>query len=270
MSEPTTGQLILLGISIALLAIGGIVSFVRLWRDREALRIAAKGCMYMGLTAALAVVLWHSWSRRICPLNENFSALVLLALLLGSFVMYVQRARPLVGLDWFIMPIVILLLVAAGIFGKVEYREYHRLVSDTWLWLHRVTTYAGAIAFAVAAAGGAMYVLASRRLHRKAPIPAFGSLERLERMVMRAVEVGFALLTIGLISGFVRFFERSEKVPMPKLVLGMLAWAAYLIVLHVPVSPRLRGRRAAALSIVGFVLMVGTIVVVQLMPGGQR
>ena len=267
---PTNAQLILLGFSVALLAIGGCVSAARLWRDRESLRVAAKGCMYAGLTAALAVILWHSRQGRQCPLNDNFAALVFLAVLLGLFVMYVQRVRPLPGLDWFVMPIVILLLTAAGVFGRVDYHQYQPLVKDTWLWVHRVTTYGGAVVFAVAAAGGAMYLIASRRLRRKMPMPMFGSLERLEQMIMHSVTLGFALLTVGLITGFVRLIERDERPPMAKLVMGSLAWLVYAVVLHVPLSPRLRGRRAAVLSVVGFVLLIGTIVVVQLMPGGKR
>ena len=41
-------------------------------------------------------------------------------------------------------------------------------------------------------------------------------------------------------------------------------WVIYAFVLHSPINPRLRGRRAAILSIVGCVLMLGLIVTVQL------
>lgn len=267
---PTTGQLVLLAITILLLAIGGLVSAARLWADRQSLRMAAKVCMAAGLSAALAVVLWHASARNLCPLNDNFAALVFLALLLGAFVMYVQHARPLPGLDWFIMPIVVLLLIVAGIFGTVDYHQYAPLVQDAWLWVHRLTTYGGAIVLAVAAAAGAMYLIASRRLRAKTPQPLFASLERLENLVMHSVTLGFALLTIGLITGFIRLLERNQLLPLAKLVPGTLAWLLYAVVLHVPLNPRLRGRRAAILSMLGFVLLVATIVVVQLIPGGKR
>ena len=38
--------------------------------------------------------------------------------------------------------------------------------------------------------------------------------------------------------------------------------------LHAPINPSFRGRKVAVLSVVGFVLMLGTIVTVLLLPGG--
>lgn len=269
---PTIGQLILLGLSVAFFAAGGGISIARLRGEREGLRIAAKGCMYLGVTAAAGVLIWHSAMRGAwMPMNDNFDALTWLALLLALFVMYMQRVKPVTGLDWFVMPIVILLLTAAGIFGRLDYRAYHGLVGGAWLWVHRVTAYGGAAAFAVAAAGGLMYIVASRRLRRKRALPVLGSLERLERMTMHAVTLGFALLTVGLVTGFVRMAAHDDRPPTAKLLLGSLSWVVYAIALHLPpINPRFRGRRAAMLSVFGFVLLIGTIIVVQLMPGGRR
>jgi ABC-type uncharacterized transport system permease subunit len=96
-----------------------------------------------------------------------------------------------------------------------------------------------------------------------------GSLERMEGLSTHSVTLGFALLTIGLITGFVQMFAHHEHPPTTKLLLGTLSWFVYAIVLHAPINPRFRGRRAAMLSLVGFVLLIGTIVVLNLMPGGQ-
>jgi len=47
------------------------------------------------------------------------------------------------------------------------------------------------------------------------------------------------------------------------VLLTFAVWLVYAIVLHAPINPSFRGRRAAVLSVVGFVLMVGTILAVQ-------
>ena len=52
------------------------------------------------------------------------------------------------------------------------------------------------------------------------------------------------------------------------LVASLLAWLVYAIVMHAPINPRFRGRRAAILSIFGFLLVFGTLVAVQFMPTG--
>jgi uncharacterized membrane protein len=152
MTEPTTGQLALLVVSIALFAIGSGLSLSRIWWDREPLRVAAKACWYAGVLVGLGVLVWHSVGRRSwVPLENNFSTLIWLGLLLALFVLYVQRTRPLAGLDWFVMPIVVLLLVGAGVFGHTKPHEY---VGTTWSWTHRLGAYGGALAFAVAGAVG--------------------------------------------------------------------------------------------------------------------
>ena len=121
-------------------------------------------------------------------------------LLLALFVLYTQRIHPLRGLDWFVLPIVILLLAGAAVFGKTQPHEYRDTV---WHWVHRVTSYGGAVAFAVAGAVGTMYLVTNRRLRTKRALPGpnLGSLERLEHLTLASVTLGFALLTVGTVTG---------------------------------------------------------------------
>src|SRR5690349_6333466 len=106
MPEPTAGQIGLLFASVALFAAGWAVALARLRSDREALRIAAKACMYCGLVVALGVLIWHSANRgNWLPLADNFDTLVWLGLLLALFVLYTQRTHPLRGLEWFLAPV---------------------------------------------------------------------------------------------------------------------------------------------------------------------
>lgn len=267
---PTSAQLILLIVVAALFLAGGALSFARIKWDRRNLRIASRICLGVGIVAAAALLAWHAASRRNwVPIGDNFDALVWLAMLLAMFTLYVQRHRTLGALDWFVMPVVIALLVIAGVFGRTEYHEYHPAVADTWSWVHRVTSYGGAVAFAIAAASGAMYVTASRKLrHKEAVGPQYGSLERLEHLTMMSVTLGFALLTIGMITGGIKMLADGARTPMAKILLAIAVWVVYALVLHAPLNPSFRGRRVAVLSVVGFVLMLGTVVAVLLMPGG--
>lgn len=261
MTEPTAGQIALLIVSIALFAVGGGLSLARIRWDRNALRVAAKACGYAGVLVGLGVLVWHSLGRGSwVPLEDNFDTLIWLGLLLALFVLYVQRTRPLGGLDWFVMPIVILLLVGAAVFGPTKPHEY---VGSTWSWTHRISAYGGALAFAVAGAVGAMYLIVSRRLRAKTAVagPNLGSLERLEHLTFVSVTLGFALFTIGLVTGLVEMRHRDTQ--PAKLLLSLTAWVVYAIVLHSPINPSFRGRKTAVLSVIGFLLMVGTIVAVE-------
>lgn len=273
---PTAAQLVLLFVVVALFAVGGGLSFLRIWRDERRWRIASRVCLGVGIACSAALLVWHAASRRNwLPIGDNFDTLVWLATLLAMFTLYVQRHRTLGALDWFVMPLVIVLLVFAAIFGRTEYHEYHRAVGNTWAWVHRVTAYGGAVAFAIAAASGAMYVTASRRLRHKQVVgPQFGSLERLEHLTMTSVTLGFALLTVGMITGGVTMAANGSRTPAgnnmltAKIVLAVAVWLVYAVVLHAPLNPSFRGRRVALLSVFGFALMLGTVVAVLLMPGG--
>ena len=160
---PTPGQLLLLALSIALFAAGGVISVACLWWDKRTLRIASRCCLGSGIVTAIGVIIWHAAHRRNwVPIGDNFDALIWLATLLAMFVLYVQRHRTLGALDWFVMPLVIVLLVIAGIFGMTEYHAYHSGVDNAWAWVHRVTAYGGAVAFAIAAGCGAENASRSR------------------------------------------------------------------------------------------------------------
>lgn len=265
---PNLGQTILLISAIAMFLVGGLISVSRIWRERRWSRLTAKICFWSGVTTAVAVLVWHAMRRHTwLPLDDNFEAFIWLAVLLALFVMYVQRRKPIGGLDWFLMPIVILLLVCAVVFGSARPHEYAR---GAWNWSHRVSAYGGAVAFAVASAAGAMYLISNRRLHAKTAVPGpnFASLERLERITRTAVTLGFALLTVGAITGFVQMVFEHRSTPTTKIVLTVVVWVVYGLILHSPINPTFRGRRTAMLSIVGFVLMVSVLVAVQFLPSG--
>lgn len=272
---PTTGQLALLILAIALFAGGAALAFVRLRRPEGVWQLLGKQCLYWGALAALAVVIWHSAHRGSwLPVEDNFDALIWLGLLTLGFVLYMQRARTVRGLDAFLVPVVVLLLVAAALFGRTKPHQY---LPVTWSWVHRVSAYGGFVAFAAAAAAGAMYLITNARLRRRqiasAGSPNFGSLEGLEHFTRVSVTLGFALLTIGLITGLVQIVHHGGSTRLganwflqPKVLLAVGVWVVYALVLHAPINPSFRGKRTAMLSIVGLVLMIGTLIAVQFMP----
>jgi ABC-type uncharacterized transport system permease subunit len=265
---PNTGQIALLFVSVGFFTAGGLLSLARLWQSQNWVRVAGKSCLYWGVTAAVGVLIWHSFTRsRWVPIGDNFDALIWLALLLALFTAYVQGTRPLAALDWFIMPMVVGLLICAAVFGRTEYHPY---VGQAWKYLHRLTSYTGAAAFAVAAASGAMYVVAARRLRSKQSAAFLGSLERLERLTMTAVTLGFALLTVGIITGSILMIHDRLPTSPWKILLAGAVWIVYAVVLHAPINPIFRGRRAAVLSVLGFVLMMGTLIAVQFGSGGGK
>lgn len=271
---PTPGHILLLGVSIALFAVGGTLSLSRIWWNRPILWTGALLAGWSGVAVGLGLVIWRAVERNVViPLDHNFDALVMLALVMAGFVLYVQMTRPIGALDWFLMPFVVVLLIGAGVFGKTLPHEYD--VRSLWTVTHLVSNYAGLAAFVVAGSAGAMYLIVHRRLRRKnAPtMPGLGNLERLEQVTRLAATLGFALLTVGLLTGVARIWEFGGNTQLgagwlksPKVILTLSVWLVYAVVLHAPINPRFRGRRSAILSVAGLILILGTLLAVQLMP----
>jgi ABC-type transport system involved in cytochrome c biogenesis permease subunit len=257
-----------------LFLVGGVISFARLWKPSNKLRLTAKSLAYFGICLGLAALVWRSVERGSwLPLQDNFEALATLALLLAGFTLYVQRVRPIPGLDWFLMPIVIILLICSCLFGIYGPGRYEP--AGIWELAHRASNLGGVAAFGVAAGVGAMYLIVSARLRRKAVGPAVpaASLERLEHLTDWAVSFGFALLTVGIVTGIAKVVQRGPNTRLgphwmtsPKVILAFTVWVIYAVALHTPITPAVRGRKSAMLSIVGFVLMLATLAAVLYLP----
>ena len=232
---------------------------------------------YLGICLGLAALIWRSIDRgNWMPLEDNFETLATLALLLAGFTLYVQRAKPIPGLDWFLMPVVIAMLMYSAVFGIM--RPVTLEPAGIWDMAHRASSFAGAAAFGVAASVGAMYLIASARLRRKAAIgqSPVASLERLENLTHWSVSFGFALLTVGIVTGLAKVITGGRNTTLgahwmtsPKVILAFTVWLVYAVALHTPITPAIRGRKSAMLSIVGFVLMVATLMAVLYMPAGR-
>ena len=92
-------------------------------------------------------------------------------------------------------------------------------------------------------------------------------------MINAAVTIGFGLMSIGLVTGSIWLVYRHATPAnlswsRTKIILAGSLWLVYALALHTPLTIRLRGRRAAILSIIGAVLTLGAILAAVLGSGG--
>jgi ABC-type transport system involved in cytochrome c biogenesis permease subunit len=132
---------------------------------------------------------------------------------------------------------------------------------DSLVIAHMACSLLSYAAFLIACVSGTLFLLQERQLKRKRMGLLFHrlpSLEALDRINFLSIGMGFGLLSVGALCGFVgaqRLLGRWWTGD-PKAYATVILWAAYLVLWLVRLRSTLRGRRLALLSMLGFSLVV--------------
>lgn len=163
-------------------------------------------------------------------------------------------------------PLAFLMTVAAmSRLPSVVHREGPMLQEWDIRVFHVALATLGMALFFVAAAMSLIYVLQERALKNKrtlAFLDRLPPLDRADRAGLEAMVWGFPLFTLGIVTGMVLSAAEYHRVLLfqAKQVFPILAWLIFGAVLLARVARGFRGRRAAYLTIAGFVLGLLTIV----------
>ncbi|HEX9241228.1 MAG TPA: cytochrome c biogenesis protein CcsA [Anaeromyxobacter sp.] len=190
----------------------------------------------------------------------------------------VQRLYHLPSLGAFITPFILVLLLPA-LFGTPGHPE---LAPETLrrptLTLHIMTAVGGVALFAIACGAAVMYLLQEREVKGKAKGKRFGalfprlpSLEALDRLVQRLVRLGFVVYTVALVAGTITATElwKSWWSWDAKQITSVLVWLLYGGMVQLRHNGW-HGRRYALLTLAGFLLVVGSMVTLKVVPGSTR
>jgi cytochrome c-type biogenesis protein CcsB len=149
-------------------------------------------------------------------------------------------------------------------------------LQSVWLPIHVTLAFLGYALFVLAASVSIVYLVHESRLKSKRAIDGPGgalpSLEKLDRINHRLLLFGFAMLSLAILSGAIwseanwGTFWRWE----PKESWALVLWILYAALLQARQTVGWRGRRAAALTIVLFSVLVGSYVGVNLIAPGQH
>jgi len=253
-----------LRLTIGLYSIGLLHSFLTIvTRKKTLFRVAMAGIGFGFLTHGLAIA--FAWMENHHPPITNlhealsfFSFVIVLAFLISY-----ARYR-LDSLSVFIFPLVFILTLAANLISSPQ-APRPEILRSLWFYIHIPTTFLGYAAFFVAFSAGIMYLIQERELKRKKPQAFYyrlPSLEICDDLGYRALSVGFPLLTVGIVAGAL-WANRALTQPWgwdPKIIWSLITWFIYAVLIHYRLSAGLRGRRAAMMSIVGFVIVLFTFI----------
>ncbi|MBE0425415.1 MAG: c-type cytochrome biogenesis protein CcsB [Nitrospirae bacterium] len=160
----------------------------------------------------------------------------------------------------FIMPIVFVLMLSSSMLPR-EIKPLSPVLQSYWLGIHAVFAFLGNAAFAMAFGIGLMYLVQEHYVKSKRLGGLFerlASLQTLDEINYKLITFGFPLLTLAIITGalWAESAWGSYWNWDPREVWSLITWFIYAIVLHARLVAGWRGRRAAILSIIGFLTIL--------------
>jgi len=249
---------LLFGLSLALYLLASAAFVAHATSGREGARRMAM----MTLTAAFAIDSLAIAVRLAAigsgALNSLHDQLSILAWLIVACFLTLQTRVELPVLGALVSPFAFLLTLSSTlVFSGTETLPPE--LRTAWLPAHVAPAILGLAIFAIASATSAVYLVQERRLKAKrfGRLPRLPSLETLDNLNYRCVAWGFALFTLGIVTGSLLAKTRWGTFWSwePVQVLSVLAWLLYAVLLQAR-TLGWRGRRAATLTLVGFALLM--------------
>jgi len=254
-----------------------VLEIIQMFQPRPILRLMGTACGSAGLVAHTLFLLNQPLS-----LSSQYGSLLFLAWILAVFYLYGSIHHRNRAWAVFVLPVVVGLILLADVNPKpsdgpgilaLESLRGERF----WRMIHGGLLLLAGVGVCVGFLASVMYLIQAQRLKAKA-IPGEGirllSLERLEAMNRRAINLAFPLLTGGVIVGVALFAQQSEislaNWHDRRIWGGGILWFVYAILLLLRYGIHLRGRHVAWLTILAFGLLVFTLASQHTTVGGLR
>ena len=213
-----------------------------------------------GFTAHLLSTIHLASKIKYLPLTNMQESLSFFSLaIVGGFIFF-ERKYKVTTLGSFVIPVALVMLITSSSLHAGA-RQLHPILQSNWFWFHAMLAFISYAAFTIAAGIDSMYLIQRRFLKTKhfgALFQKLPSLETMDEISYRCLTVGFPLLTAAIISGAIWSEQTmgSYWVWDPKQTWSLIIWFIYAALLHGRLTIGWRGKRAAILSILGFIVVL--------------
>ena len=253
---------------LLLYVLSGVAYAIHFARRQPAAGRAATTLLLAGALAHTFVVGMQTMEVRHVPIANPSRAISTFVWLLALSYLYLEVTSDERAMGVFILPIAVALMVIPTLDPGVERQD--PLLDSPWFWIHTLSLLFAYASFALAGVLGLTYVLQFKEIKKKQLgffYTRLPSLQILDVMNSRAVVVGWAFMTVGIIVGFVWATQAQAAAPYdPRLqsfsfadskILGaVLAWVLYSFAVVARRTMGWHGRKAAWLSATGFAIIL--------------
>ena len=198
------------------------------------------------------------------PLSNMYESMVSLAWTTVLLYLILEFRYKVKSLGALIFPIVSIAMAYASFSDKVgsEIAPLVPALQSNWLTYHVMTCFIAYSAFAVSFGSSIVYLIKSGKLSN-AKIPKeerLPSLKILDEIIYKTIAIGFLLLGVGIITGAVwaNYAWETYWSWDPKETWSLITWFIYAAFIHARLTRGWRGKKAAIISIVGFLSVLFT------------
>lgn len=185
-----------------------------------------------------------------------FNALSIVAALVAAIVLLTAIRRPVENLAFVVLPAAALCLTLDQVMPT------HLMIAapaDSALQIHILTSLVAYSLLTIAALQALVLAVQDRQLHNHRPggiMRALPPLQWMEHLLFQLIAVGFALLTLALITGFAFLQNIFAQHLVHKTVLSIVAWAVFAVLLWGRWRFGWRGRTAIRWTLGGFFVLM--------------
>jgi cytochrome c-type biogenesis protein CcsB len=218
-----------------------------------------------------AFLIFRGLESALCPLTGLKESLALFAWTVTLCFLIAYARYRIKALGLFLLPLVAVLMLGTA---SIKSSPIPEMLRNVWIYLHSMFLFLAYSMFFVTFIAGLLYLLQERELKAKKPKAFYynlPSLRTLDDLFQRFLIVGFVLMTAGLLVGIIQAEKAWDTgwFRDPKVISATITWAIYLSLIYARVAWGWRGRRAAWLSLIGFLSVLITFLGVSYW-GGQH
>ena len=190
-------------------------------------------------------------------LNLGFySAASLITALVALLMLVAAISQPIENLGIAILPIAALALLLDNLFSAQHILNTH---SSGQIELHIILSLLAYSLLTIAALQAVLLAIQDRQLRHKHPggfMRALPPMQVMESLLFQIIAVGFVLLSLALMSGFIFLQDIFAQHLVHKSILSIVAWFVFAILLVGRWKAGWRGRTAIRWTLAGFVALL--------------
>ncbi len=227
------------------------------WLAKNVIQIVGLGMVFHFVSLAETAMITGHLGLTAMSVFDSESLLAFLILVVFMIV-YARYQTTSPGI--FVFPLVFLMTFAAAL-GPQPQEFTSPIMRSGWLFVHIAMIFTGYAALFLSFAASLLYLAQEKTLKSKQPSSLMGrlpSLQVIDDIGYKSLMLGFPFMTLGLIAGSVVAHAKFGPTWFvdPKVILSLLMWGVYMVLLYTRWNSGWRGRRAAYLATVAFIVAI--------------